>query len=385
MKTKNEGAKKNRWARLDRKVVFFVCDAFLKEKNAIWIAKETKARFNEPLHRTQVYHVLAEGRARGYFRLTPPRDELLAERLMDRFVRSRRSDVKSTAASRVPKVIEVVNHGLEISLENVAIAASDAALSVIKDCHKRALKRGVLPGDEHPAVHVGFGAGSTTMLVARHLAQRLRAEESPPGLVLHALSSGFNVAEPATAPVAFFNFFHEIPGISYRGLFASAYALPKDWQKTRNHVGVRESFEERDKLDIVITSLASKEDPHGELNRFMEVNQDLGRKARQVLDVEQHRLGDVIYRPFNEQGPITKAAAIRAVTLFELHELRAFAADPSKAVILVSGPCGDGGCRRSRHDALLPLLTVPSLDVWTHLVTDDITALMCLGDLAPSP
>jgi hypothetical protein len=375
MTTRNDGTKKNRWARLDSRVVFFVCDAFLNEKNAIWIAKQTDARFKVPLHRTQVYHVLAEGRSRGYFRLTPPRDELLAARMMDRFIRSR----PNTAA----KVIEVVTHGLEVSLENVAIAASDTAFSVIKDHHKRALERGMLPGDDRPAVHVGFGAGSTTMLVARHLAQRLRAEESPPGLVLHALSSGFNVAEPATAPVAFFNFFHEIPGISYRGLFASAYATHDDWKKMRTHIGVRESFAERDKLDIVITSLASKEDPHGELNRFMEVNQDLGRKARQVLDVEQHRVGDVIYRPFNERGPITKHAGIRAVTLFELDELRAFAADPSKAVILVSGPCGDSGCRRSRHDALLPLLTVPSLDVWTHLVTDDRTALKCLGDQAP--
>jgi hypothetical protein len=380
MTTKNEHAKKNRWARLDSKLVFFVCDAFLEEKNAIWIAKEVKARFNEELHRTQVYLVLAEGRSRGYFRLTPPREQLLAERMMDRFVRSRRSKDKSSEDSAVAKVIEVVTHGLEVSLENVAIAASDTALSVIKDVHKRALKRGKLSGDEHPAVHVGFGAGSTTMLVARHLAQRLRAEESPPVLVLHALSSGFNVAEPEKAPVAFFNFFHEIPRVSYRGLFASAYASPKQWEQMQNHVGVRESFEARDKLDIVITSLASKEDPHGELNRFMEVNQELGSKTRQVLDVEQHRVGDVIYRPFNARGPITKSAGIRAVTLFELDELRAFAADPSKAVILVAGPCGDGDCRRSRHDALLPLLTEPSLDVWTHLVTDDRTALKCLGD-----
>ena len=84
-----------------------------------------------------------------------------------------------------------------------------------------------------------------------------------------------------------------------------------------------------------------------------------------------------MYRPFSLRGPITRDTKIRAVTLFELAELVQSATDPKKAVILVSGPCGS--CDRPRDDALLPLLTVPSLDVWSHLVTDDETAGKCLG------
>jgi hypothetical protein len=362
----------NRWARLDQKVVFFVCAAFFDGKNAPWISRHVHKDLGQIIHRTQVYKVVAEGLRRGYFQLTPPRDMLLSARMLDRFVHSRRA----RGAAR-EKVVNVVTQGYERSLEHIAVAAAHTALDVIREIDERT-RRGTASGEEPPPVHVGFGAGATTMLVARHLAERLRTDERPPRLVLHALTSGFDVAGPATAPVAFFNFFHGIPGVSYRGLFAAAYARSKDWKRTREHVGVRESFAARSKLQVVITSLASREDPHGELNRFMEVNAELGKKARQVLDVEEGRVGDVIYRPFNAKGPITKSAGIRAVTLFELEDLRKFAAKDGNAVILVAGPCGASDCRRSRSDALLPLLVVPKLDVWTHLVTDDITASACL-------
>jgi DNA-binding transcriptional regulator LsrR (DeoR family) len=286
--------------------------------------------------------------------------------MMDRFVRGRRGR---------PKVINVVSQGFEVSLEHVAIAGAETALRVIKDLAERTTNAAA-------AVHVGFGAGSTMMLVARYLAERLRAEVTPPRVVLHALTSGFSVVEPANAPVAFFNLFHGIPGVSYRGLFAPAFVAEPEWEKTLENVGVRESVEEKDKLQVVITSLASRKDEHGELNRFMAANAELGSRARHVLDDQQGRVGDVMYRPFSERGPITHKTDIRAVTLFELQELVRFAAETSKAVILVAGPCGAPECRRSRSDALLPLLQEPSLDVWSHLVTDDVTAVNCLNGAA---
>ena len=54
------------------------------------------------------------------------------------------------------------------------------------------------------------------------------------------------------------------------------------------------------------------------------------------------------------------------------------ARDPEKAVVLVAGPCGHPDCGRSRDDALVPLLTQDSLAVWTHLITDHVTADRCL-------
>ena len=62
----------------------------------------------------------------------------------------------------------------------------------------------------------------------------------------------------------------------------------------------------------------------------------------------------------------------RAVTLFELDELRELSARKDKYVVLVSGPCGK--CGRTRSDALRPLVANPKLKVWSHLVLDLDTA-----------
>ena len=55
-----------------------------------------------------------------------------------------------------------------------------------------------------------------------------------------------------------------------------------------------------------------------------------------------------------------------------------FAHAENTSVILAAGPCGSPDCRRSRADALLPLLESPKLDCWTHLVTDDVTGNDCV-------
>jgi hypothetical protein len=91
-------------------------------------------------------------------------------------------------------------------------------------------------------------------------------------------------------------------------------------------------------------------------------------------------VGDVQYRPFSQQGPLTQEASIRAATLFDLPELVTLAQTPHKYVIVVAGPCGQ--CGRTRTDTLYPLLTVPSLKVWTHLIVDFPTAHELLA-LAP--
>jgi hypothetical protein len=306
---------------------------------------------------------------------------------MDQFVFRRRPLEESTRAGENgnragdKKFIRVVSQGSVVSLDLVAAAAADTALSTIRTLYARmtdAPSAGTLE-EEPPAVHVGFGTGETMRLVARHLAERLRAETKPPPVVLHALGPGSDVNEPATAPIAFFNFFYGIPGVSFVGLFASSFVTCKDWDRMRNDIGVKEAFEKKPMLQVVITALAAQKDEDGELNRLLDT--DVGRETRSQLDSEEGRVGDVLYRPFTRRHPIVQKSGIRAVSLFELDELVQFAAHEDKAVILVAGPCGK--CHESRSDALLPLLVEPALDVWSHLVTDDITAQRCLD--TPSP
>jgi hypothetical protein len=391
-----EKGRKIRWAGLPARVVFFVCDAMIRHRQkAKWIVDEVLGRFGEKLARTQVTEVFYEGLRRGYFQLTPPRDEWLAQRMLDVFGGAEpwsdaaKWQAPTSGAGLAPRTqrkrknVKVICQGSDVSLLPVATAAAELTLEVIMAIHKKltaGTERRSGVGKDLPIVpvHIGFGGGASMNLVARYLAERLRSLEAPPPLVIHALTSGFNVREPDNAPGSFFSFFQGTRDVSFRGLFAPAYVNAEDWDKTRRLVGVRESFAEKNELHVIVTALASRHDFHGELNSVMRLGGELGEQTCRILDDEEKRIGDVLYRPFAAHGPITRQAGIRAVTLFELPELVTFAAGENKAVILVAGPCADRDCRRSRSDALLPLLREPSLDVWSHLVTDDRTALECL-------
>ena len=66
------------------------------------------------------------------------------------------------------------------------------------------------------------------------------------------------------------------------------------------------------------------------------------------------------------------------MTVFELEDLVRWASDPAKEVILMSRQCGL--CRRIHTRALRPLLTEPSLKVFSRLVVDSFTAMELLKD-----
>ena len=89
--------------------------------------------------------------------------------------------------------------------------------------------------------------------------------------------------------------------------------------------------------------------------------------------IARHKVvGDVQYNPFSENGPVLFDSGVRAVTLFELDELKELAEKKGKYVVLVSGPCWK--CKKLRTHALRPLVANPRLKVWSHLVTDLATA-----------
>jgi DNA-binding transcriptional regulator LsrR (DeoR family) len=213
--------------------------------------------------------------------------------------------------------------------------------------------------------------------VARRLALRLRTEFSGPDLVLHALSSGFDITDPLRAPVAFFGSFQNLPmKVDYFGLFVSAAVPWNMYEDVKTQPGVRESFEHAPEVDIVVTSLASAADEHGALNRFLRhwSNEALGDLMRQGW------VGDVQYLPYSTKAPITVGSGVRAVTLFELADLVAMVRSGDKHVVLIGGPCGE--CAVSKTEALRPLLEEPNLRVWSHLVLDSGTAEQLLEPAA---
>ncbi len=308
-------------------------------------------RLAEPLTRESVYPLLREAQRRGFFALLPRLDGALRDAVARKY---------ALPAQRL-NVVPVRRNG---ALEIVAERAADLIFELVREV-ARTKER----------VHIGLGAGGTMTQVAQKLANRLRSETHLPKLALHALSSGFKVDRPETAPVSFFSCFHDVaPDLKCFGLFAPAMVATVDYEREIGRRGVAASFEKADEIDIVVTALAWQQDPDGELRHYIEDPREL----KQMQD--QGWVGDVLYRPFSEQGPLRHEASVKAVSLFELDELVECAQRKGKHVVLVAAPCAY--CGKRKGPALLPLLMRPELRVWSEIVMDIPTAEYVL---APPP
>jgi len=308
---------------------------------------------NIELNREQVYQLIEHARKLGYFVLRPPVNEELQQ-------------LVAKAYGKRPHDITVVDAEGCAVLDEVTERAAVIVLDLVYDVARKKVA-------EHcqPIVEIGLTAGATTMRVAKILADGLRERRYVPGLVLHALTPGFKADDPSTDPVSFFGHFHNLPTtVEYMALYAPPMVESQDYFKYCNEArcgGVTEAFSRKWEIDILITSLASAFDTHGDLRQFLELG-----KADIDLLMELGWIGDVQYRPYTATGPMPQEASVRAVTLFELFELVTFAGMRNKHAMLVCGPCGK--CGNTRADALRPLLSVPQLKVWTDVVMDRETA-----------
>ena len=346
-----------RFPSLEARQLVQVCHEFLSGISAQGVADNLNERLKKEgielpaqVNRQQVYALVSDARKRGFFVLRPPLEAVLNRRV---------ADVYGLDAEN----IEVVDAEGPSTGDFVADRAAKRAMRLIKEVG--AAKQST---SDNQRVHLGLGAGYTTMNIARHLAHELRAEDDLPDLVLHALTSGFRVEQPQTAPVSFFGSFGNLRiKVGYVGLFARPVVKREHYAGEIDQPGAVEAFKRRHEIDIVITSLASAQDEHGDLNMFL---------RKQPEDIQQLRddgwVGDVMYRPYSETGPLTREASIRALTLFELIELIDLVKQPNKYVLLVSGPCGH--CGMNRSGALRPLLSSAQLKVWSHIIMDRGTA-----------
>lgn len=308
----------------------------------------------KPLTREQIYPLLREARRRRFFTLLPPLHSALRE--------------------AVAKKYELPNHRLHVApvrgngaLEIVAEKAADVIMGLIRDVAQK-----------KDRVHIGLGAGGTMTQVAPRLASRLRSEAELPQLALHALSSGFNVERPHTAPVSFFSAFHGVaPDIKYFGLFAPAVVEKDNYKREIGRRGVVESFDRAADIDIIVSALAWSEDPDGELRHYIEDARDLEQMGRDGW------IGDVLYQPFSAFGPLPEKAKMKAVSLFTLAQLAERARTPGKHVVLVAGPCAY--CGERKGPALRPLLSSPELRVWSEVIMDIQTAEQLLTPAATKP
>lgn len=232
-------------------------------------------------------------------------------------------------------------------------------------------------------VHIGLGGGVTIWETARLLAKRLAAEAFLPRLALHAISSGFDIRDPRTAPITFMSDFYGLDtDIETFALFAPAIVDIADYKAVKDSPSVRESAREAKKIDIVITSLAAETDEHGALNRLGAVGRKQGFRKGPLRRAGW--VGDVQYHPYSEVAPIeADAAGARAVTLLELEELHDLAQAKNKHVVVIASPCAT--CKQPKTEAVRPLLESPQLKVWTKLVLDMRTAKQLLRPKPTKP
>ena len=366
-------------------LIFSVCDRFLRQLGsqfsssgnegdkerkgaAAAVAEWLKEHYGrDDLTRERIYPLFWEAVHRNFLFLQAPREKRLAERLAERYELSPKED---------DAVIHVVNANAEDAARHVTGATADVVLDLVdRVIEKR--KAEAKPGDPPAAVHIGMGAGFATMMVAKRLAERVRSDLDCPPLVLHALSAGgFLVNEPQKAPITYFSYFEDtFPKVEYVALFTeTVVSLKEDYDRVKRGPGVRRSFDRRNEIDIIVTSLAAANHEHGLLVKFLSHLIEEEVLKEDVLDQMYAAgwKGDVQFRPYTETGPLIEECPVRAVTLFELDEMVELARTDGKYVVLLAGPCGE--CGEPKVDALRPLVANPELRLWTHLVTDVQTA-----------
>jgi hypothetical protein len=325
---------------------------------ADWLKREQ----GRPATREKIYPLLWEAFRRKILVLEPPPEEAVAEKVLYRYGLEQ---YLTEDADLTP--IRVVNvHGHEAH-GHVAAAGARLVISLIKRLGKKKSR-----------VHIGLGPGVSARRVAERVGRLLAYDDECPNLKIHALSSGgLTLDHPAIMPVTFFSCFDEARAdVQYTGLFTEAVVWCKEYDRLIQNPSVRRAFDEKADIDIVITTFNAAYSPEGKphncgilanyLNEW-----DEGAQTRTALK-RAGWVGDVQFLPYSEAGPIRQTAGIRTVALFELDELAEMARQEDKYVVLLAGPCRE--CHMTRAPALRPLLALPRLRVWTHVVTDIVTA-----------
>lgn len=368
-------------------LIFAICDRFFSQLSrsaqvadgeerqrgaaaavAEWVQTE-KGRTD--ITREKVYPLFWEACRRGFLLLRPPLEKALTEKLTSHF---RLQDH--------PGEMTVVNVRGPSAAQHVTSTAADLIVSLIDRVFEE--KKARFPGDPaRQAVHLGMGAGYAAMLVAKRMAQKVNSGEECPPLVLHAISAGgFLPHEPHKAPTNYFTYFDpSITSVKYVALFSETVVDNNDYEKLKKNPGIRLPFEQRDEIDIVVTSLAAADHEHGLLVQYLTHLVEQEFLSQQSLDnmYKAGWIGDVQFRPYSKEGPLKEVCPVRAVTLFELEDLVQLAKnDNGKYVVLVAGPCGE--CGATKRQALRPLLANDKLRLWTHLVTDARTARELLDE-----
>jgi hypothetical protein len=270
--------------------------------------------------------------------------------------------------------------------QQVSARAAQVALDLLKEEWPKVRAQG------KNGVTVGLGPGRGTLDFCRHLGRLLEVEPSDLQLRLVAISAGAPALQPEYASSSFYNLFPAGRVVERVGLFAETLVACFDFDEIQGRPGIAEAFREKNEnnIDVVVTSMGDLADREDLLGAFLEqartssfpINKTLRtfleKKARLIAAGQDtsamEMIASVQYRPYTENGAIDERKdkrELRACTLFELEDFVEMVRR-GRHVILIARQCGVCGMTRAR--GLRPLLTLPDLKVWSHIVMDIATS-----------
>ncbi len=318
-----------------------VCNLFCSGKRVSHISKELKDKYDIEISRERAYVLVSQAAEKGYLRYVGPKAYDLAGRITERYPFLDGVTVVRTA-----------------NAADVSLHVAQTILSMMKESRKNKFS-------------IAFAGGSLLRQTAKWLSTFLREEdpdELPRELAVLALSSGLDYRDMTGQPNAVFTYFsedHFFPlKVSFVGL--PAPGLVRTEQVTdlkENYRDIESAFEHKDEIDVLVTSAGGCwKSGHSALYSIYETS-----SPKSLAQLEKKGcIGDMMWRPFGQSGPLEVVTEKRALTLVELPELPDFI-KRGKKVILSIAPCGK--CKRNKGPILGPILgSVPPLI--THLIAD---------------
>ena len=320
------------------------------------------------LKRQGVYKALSEGVKRGMIKLEPLPEIELSKRIGDKLNFSASVRVLSCASGNRSESWDPV--------PELAAAAAHRVVRLIRQLwserkHQESINR--------KRICIGLGSGRSVALVSKSLGSILKREKDLDllgAMEFRALTAVADPEYPWESAMAQFSYYLDeraATPLKFKGLFAPAF-VPVDDLERQKKLAFPKGIPDMEELDIVITSIATSDDDHAPLRN------NLDERTKSALNVAGW-VGDVQYRAYSNEGPILEknlpmqqsgsSTLLRAFTLIEISDLVKMRLN-GRHIILLAGPCGH--CQKTKSDALLPLLTVPELRVFTHLILDNRTA-----------
>ena len=336
----------------ERTLVAAVIRRFMQNKSVEQIRKEVLEEYGPPgeMTREQPGARVRDGAKLGWFWYRPPAHLRYETYIYDHYMGVKRVCVAHTG-----------------EFEHVARAAADMLLRLVQQCF-RSGKTG--------EVHIGLDSGIAMQQLAQAFADVLcePARHLPKKICFHSMVSAFDPGFPTTDARTFFTYFLERPTLQIEPRFVSLHAptivTREAIDELRENREIADSFAAVQQLDIVAISGSVWDHEHSSLRSFM------ARSPRALKHlVDEGIIGDVLWRPIGETGPIKVDTEIRTLTLMELSDLQAFVSR-GKHVLFMLGPCGR--CNEPRGRLLHAVLNQEQ-PLISHLVADSRTTGQFIG------